>query len=84
MAGPDPLASLHGLVRRLRQWVALRTREHWLIEAGRQAATTAAQLSAERQRLAAQLEAGKASVPELAHHTKRAKSEGSPAAAVPR
>src|SRR5437660_2933077 len=82
-AGPDPLASLHGLVRRLRQWVALRTREHWLIEAGRQAATTAAQLSAERRKLAAQLEAGKASVPELAHHTKRAKSEGSPAAAVP-
>ena len=83
VAGPDPLASLHGLVRRLRQWVALRTREHWLIEAGRQAATTAAQLSAERRKLAAQLEAGKASVPELAHHTKRAKSEGSPAAAVP-
>src|SRR6266850_6563689 len=83
LAGPDPLASLHGLVRRVRQWLAQRTKQQSLIEAGRQAATTATQLSAQRQRLAVQLEASKASVPELAHHTKRAKSEGSPAAVVP-
>jgi len=83
VAGRDPLASLHGIVRELRQWLALRTQQQWLIEAGRQAAASAAQMSAERARLAMQLEASKASVPELAHHTKRAKSEGSAAAVAP-
>jgi small-conductance mechanosensitive channel len=73
-AGADPLATLHGLVQRLREWLTLRKKQRWIGYAAAHAASSAAQLGGERQKLAAQLEASKDSVPELAHHTKRAKS----------
>jgi small-conductance mechanosensitive channel len=74
-AGADPLASLHGLAQRLREWLALRKKQRWLEYAAARATSSAAQLSAERQKLAAQLETSKDSVPELARHSKRAKAE---------
>jgi small-conductance mechanosensitive channel len=74
-AGADPLASLHGLAQRLREWLALRKKQRWLEYAAARATSSAAQLSAERQKQAAQLETSKDSVPELARHSKRAKAE---------
>jgi small-conductance mechanosensitive channel len=79
--GADPLATLHGLAQGVREWLALRKKQRWLEYAAARATSSAVQLSAERQKLAAQLETSKDSVPELAHHSKRAKSEtgGGPA-----
>jgi small-conductance mechanosensitive channel len=72
--GTDPLATLHGLAQRLREWLALRKKQRWLEYAAARATSSATQLSVERQKLAAQLETSKDSIPELAHHSKRAKS----------
>ena len=72
--GTDPLATLHGLAQRVREWLALRKKQRWLGHAAARATSSAAQLSMERQKLAAQLETSKDNVPELAHHSKRAKS----------
>jgi small-conductance mechanosensitive channel len=79
--GTDPLATLHGLAQRVREWLALRKKQRWLEYAAARATSSATQLSVERQKLAAQLETSKDSIPELAHHSKRAKSEtgGGPA-----
>jgi small-conductance mechanosensitive channel len=79
--GPDPLGNLHGLARRFREWQALRAKEQGLAAAGLQASTSVAQLATERTRLAAQLEASKENVPELAQHTSRAPSPPPAAAA---
>jgi hypothetical protein len=73
--GTDPLATLHGLAQRVREWLALRKKQRWLEYAAARATSSATQLSVERQKLAAQLETSKDSIPELAHHSKRAKSE---------
>ena len=78
----DPLATLHGLAQRLREWLTLRKKQRWLGYAAAHATSSAAQLGVERQKLAAELETSKDSVPELAHHTKRAKSTTGPAAAT--
>ena len=59
----DPLSKLHGLAEKIREWLALRKKERFLQFAASQAATTAAQLGDQRQKLAAQLETGKSSVP---------------------
>jgi small-conductance mechanosensitive channel len=92
-AAPDPLANLHGLVLEVRQWMALRKKEHWITVAGERATATSAQLRTEREQLAAKLESTKASIPELAHHAKHAKTDAAqpgtavlpsaPAAAAP-
>ncbi|HVW71345.1 MAG TPA: mechanosensitive ion channel domain-containing protein [Steroidobacteraceae bacterium] len=58
-AAADPLAKLHGLAERLREWLALRKKQRYLQFAAAQAGSTAAELMAEGQKLAAQLEAGK-------------------------
>jgi small-conductance mechanosensitive channel len=71
-----------GLVHRIQQWNALRRKQEWLVYAGAQAAANAARLSADRQKLAEQLEATKAGVPELAHHTKGARTTGAVAPAA--
>jgi hypothetical protein len=52
----DPLSSLHGLVERLREWLALRKKERYLQYAATQATRTAADLSEQRQQLATQLQ----------------------------
>lgn len=82
-AGADPLATLHGLAQRLREWLALRKKQGWLEDAAARATSSAAQLSAERQKLAVQLETSKDSVPELARHSKRAKAETDAPVATP-
>jgi small-conductance mechanosensitive channel len=54
-ATTDPLAGLHGLVERFREWMALRKKQRYLQHAAAQATSSAVELSQERQRLAAQL-----------------------------
>lgn len=70
----DPLANLHGLVRRLRHWFSLRDRHSSIEEARELTESGIARLKADRAAMAAQLEASKASVPQLAQHTQRARS----------
>ena len=65
----DPLSSLHGLVEKIRQWLALRKKQRFLQFAGSQATLTAGQLTQDRQKLAAQLEASKSHVPALSQHS---------------
>jgi Mechanosensitive ion channel len=80
-AAASPLGSLRGLVGQVREWRALHNMRRWLAEARQHAAASAAQLAADRQRIAAELAASKQSVPELADRTRRA---GAPSgAAVP-
>jgi small-conductance mechanosensitive channel len=55
----NPLSSLHGLVEKVREWLALRKKQRFLQFAGSQATSTAAKLSEQRQQLATQLEASK-------------------------
>ncbi|HEY0767138.1 MAG TPA: mechanosensitive ion channel domain-containing protein [Steroidobacteraceae bacterium] len=74
VAAPSPLGSLRGLVRDVRQWLALRQKRQWLAEAQQRAANSAKQLAAERQQAAAELAASKQGVPELA--ARRAKPAG--------
>jgi small-conductance mechanosensitive channel len=66
------------MVGALRDWLKLRDKQRWLTEAQHEVAASTAQLAAERQQIAADLAASKASVPELAargavggaaHHT---------------
>jgi hypothetical protein len=59
----DPLSTLHGLVEKIRQWLALRKKQRFLQFAGSQATLTAGQLTQDRQKLATQLEASKSNVP---------------------
>ena len=84
----DPLSSLHGLVEKLRQWLALRKKQHFLQFASAQATLTAGQLSEERQKLATQLASMKSTVPGLTAGAVPAASPvatppGAPAAAAP-
>jgi small-conductance mechanosensitive channel len=55
----DSLSSLHGLAERVREWLTLRKKQRFLQFAASQAASTAAELSEQRQKLATQLEASK-------------------------
>ena len=59
----DPLSSLHGLVEKTRQWLALRKKQRYLQFASSQATLTAGELTQDRQKLAAQLAASKSSAP---------------------
>jgi small-conductance mechanosensitive channel/uncharacterized protein YlxW (UPF0749 family) len=59
----DPLANLHGMVELFRQWQTLRKKERFLQFAATQATNSAADLSAERQKLRAQLEDAKTNSP---------------------
>jgi hypothetical protein len=65
----DPLSSLHGLVERIREWLALRKKERFLRYAATQATSSVAELSEQRQKLAAQLEASKSNVASRAQPT---------------
>ena len=58
----DPLSSLHGLVEKTRQWLALRKKQRYLQFASSQATLTAGELTQDRQKLAAQLAASKSGV----------------------
>jgi small-conductance mechanosensitive channel len=78
-AASSPLGSLSGMVGLMRQWLSLRDKQRWLLEAQQHAAASAAQLESERQQLAASLAASKSRIPELATRVTRA--PGAPAAA---
>jgi len=75
------LSSLRGLVGGIREWLALREKQRWLGEAQQQVTASATQLAAERQQMATDLAASKASVPELASRGqhRRAPAPGAPA-----
>jgi small-conductance mechanosensitive channel len=70
-----------GLIGRIRQWLTLRRKQESLVLAGTQATNYATKLTANRQKLAAQLETSKENVPELAQHAHRAKPDSSPSSA---
>ena len=59
-ASAGTLGSLRGMVGAIRQWLALRDKRLWLLEAQRQVAASARELAAERQQMAADLAASKA------------------------
>jgi small-conductance mechanosensitive channel len=83
VAAASPLGRLRGLVGQVRAWYALGDKRHALGEAQQNAADSAAQLAAERVRIAAELAASKQSVPELADRAaRRARGAGSAAAAA--
>jgi small-conductance mechanosensitive channel len=73
------LADLKGMVGEFRQWLALRRKERWLSWAREHVVASAEQLSAERQKIAAELQASKALIPE---YTARAHGARPPAAAA--
>lgn len=77
---PVALGNLHGLVQKIRAWLALRRKEHALELATAEALAGAEQLAAERTARAARLEAQKLTDPVLARHSRAARG-GVPAAA---
>jgi small-conductance mechanosensitive channel len=79
-APASTLGSLRGMVGAIREWLALRKKGRWLSEAQQQVLATVAQLTTERQQIAAELAASKASVPELASRAQHASSGRAPAA----
>ncbi len=84
-AAPEPagaLSSLRGMVGAIRQWLALREKRRWLIEAPQQVATSATQLAAERQQIAADLATSKAGVPELASRAAHPTNSAAPGTAA--
>ena len=86
-AAASGLAALKGMVGDVRQWLALHDKQRWLAEAQQQASASAAQLSVERQQIAAELAASKARIPEFATHAQhaiaRAAAAAAPASAAP-
>ena len=88
----DPLANLRGLARRVGRWLDLRERQRAVDDARQQVLDSVGRLGADRQSMAARLEESKGGVPQLAQHTKRARTDGqadvappvaAPAAAAP-
>lgn len=63
------LGTLKGMVGQMRQWLALRRKQRWLSWAHEHVVASADELALERQKMAADLAASKARVPEVtAHH----------------
>src|SRR5581483_5246933 len=65
---PQATGRMGGLVGELREWLALHRKQEWLLYAGSQAASNAAALSTEHQRLAVRLQSLKEQTPQLAGH----------------
>jgi small-conductance mechanosensitive channel len=86
-ATADPLANLRGLARRVRHLIAMRDRRRSVDEARERIEQSLVELAADRQALLAQLDASKSSIPQLAKHTRRARtgdaSEASTASSAP-
>jgi small-conductance mechanosensitive channel len=70
-AAASPLGRLRGLVGQVREWYAVRDKRHALEDAQRHAASSAAQLAAERTQFATELAASKQGVPEFAERAAR-------------
>lgn len=77
-----PPAEQRGLVHRIQQWLALRSKKQQLADAKAKSDAAAAALSAQHNALDAVVEAEKEKSPELAHHTKKHKS-ATPVTRVP-
>ena len=76
------LGALKGMVGDVRQWLALHDKQRWLAEAQQQVSASAAQLTVERQQIAAELAASKARIPEFATHAQHAIARAAAAAAA--
>jgi small-conductance mechanosensitive channel len=85
-AASSQAATLHGLIGQVRQWLTLRRKQYWLGVAQQHASTSAAELATQRAKLAEELAANKARLPELAAHAQpgaTAASAGAPPAPAP-
>jgi len=72
--GPQPPEEL-GLIHRASQWRVLHQKQLQLWQAKTAAETASTRLSAQHDTLDAQIDAAKASLPELSHHSKKNKSD---------
>lgn len=72
--GPEPAEQL-GLIHRASQWRTLHQKQLQLWQAKSAAESAATRLNAQHDALDAQIDSAKASLPELAHHSKKNKSD---------
>src|SRR5208337_4406950 len=72
--GAPPVEQI-GVVHRVQQWLALHQQQLQLWQAKAQSESSAGMLTAQHNALDAKLDAGKESMPELAHHAKKSKAE---------
>jgi small-conductance mechanosensitive channel len=63
-----------GLIHRIEEWVELRKKQRALMQAQANAGNAITQLSAQHNVLDAEIDASKASLPELSHHSKKNKT----------
>ncbi len=68
-ATADPLANLHGMVEKFREWQALRKKERFLQFAATQATNSAADLGGQRDKLATQIEDARKGAPAASDST---------------
>jgi small-conductance mechanosensitive channel len=71
-AATNTIGTLKGMVGQMNQWFELRRKERWLTWAREHVSASADELAAERAKMAAQLEASKALIPEYSAHGARA------------
>jgi small-conductance mechanosensitive channel len=81
-ATEDALTRLKGMVGQMRQWLTLHRKERWLGWARAQVSESADQLAVERARIAAELAANKALVPQFTMHAQHAGGAAAPAIAA--
>jgi small-conductance mechanosensitive channel len=80
-ATEDGLTRLKGMVGQMRQWLTLHRKERWLGWARAHVSESADQLAVERARIAAELAANKALVPQFTMHAQHAGGAAAPAIA---
>jgi small-conductance mechanosensitive channel len=81
-ATEDALTRLKGMVGQMRQWLTLHRKERWLDWARAHVSESADQLAVERARIAAELAANKALVPQFTMHAQHAGGGAAPAIAA--
>ncbi len=77
---PGALGSLRGVVGQLREWLTLREKRRWLLEARAAVSASADQLAAERAQIATELAASKARLPQFGVRASQAPVPAPPAA----
>ncbi len=78
----DALTRLKGMVGQMRQWLTLHRKERWLDWARAHVSESADQLALERAKIAAELAANKALVPQFTTHVQHAGGGAAPASAA--
>ena len=81
-ATEDALTRLKGMVGQIRQWLTLHRKERWLEWARAHVSESAEQLALERAKIAAELAANKALVPQFTTHVQHAGGGAAPASAA--